>query len=186
MPSQPNTPQDFQKAKPKKAKPQAVTSTSQWKKGAGAKATDVELPSGNVAKIKQIPMPTLLADDIFPDSLRGFIQEAIGGKKDKVEEIISEEQMNKLATDPAQIADMFAVFDKVALLAIVEPKVLPAPADEADRDDDLLYIDEVDLDDKAFIFQFCVGGSSDLERFRAESTLAVGGMAAISSLPSTS
>jgi hypothetical protein len=37
-----------------------------------------------------------------------------------------------------------------------------------DRDADTMYADEVDFNDKVFIFNFAVGGTRDLERFRSE------------------
>lgn len=179
MPSQP---QDFKKSK----KNLKTTSASQWKKNAGAKPVDVELPSGNVAKIRQIPMPTLLADGLFPDSLAGFVRDAINVDKPK-EEVQKEanEQLGKMVQEPEKMAEMFSLFDKITVLAVVEPVVTAAPENEADRDDDLLYADEVDLEDKMFIFNFCVGGSKDLERFRTESASAMGSLAAVEGVQAT-
>jgi hypothetical protein len=192
----PSNAQDFKKSK------LAPTPVNQWKKGAGARAVDVELPSGHVAKLRQIPMPQLLADGIFPDSLQGYIRKAIGQeteakpaaptdhkpKKSKKSQgdLISKDEMAELMSDPAKLSDMFSVFDKVTLLAVVEPKVEPVPQNEEDRSDDLLYVDEVDIEDKTFIFQFCVGGSKDLDRFRTESASAMGGVADIPELPDAS
>lgn len=192
----PSNAQDFKKSN----KNLEVTPGSQWKKGAGARHIDVELPSGNVAKIKQIPMPTLLADGLFPDSLQGYIKKAIGEevkadgpktpqdkkpKKKTQDEIVSNADMQEMISNPETVGDLFAVFDKVTLLAVVEPKVLPVPEDEADRDDELLYVDEVDMEDKAFIFKFCVGGSKELESFRAESESVMGSLADLSSVQNT-
>ncbi len=181
------------------------TSAAQWKKGPGAAPVDVELPSGNTARIKQISMPQLLGEGIFPDSLQGYIKKAIGeeskaaaekpgqpsdhkkkSKPKKQGEVFGEEDIAEMLQDPAKIADMFSVFDKVTVMAVVEPKVLAAPEDESERDPQKLYVDEVDLQDKTFIFQFCVGGSKDLERFRTESTSAVGSLANLQELPNPS
>lgn len=38
----------------------------------------------------------------------------------------------------------------------------------SERNDDLLYVDDVDEEDKMFIFNYVVGGSADAERFRSE------------------
>jgi len=40
--------------------------------------------------------------------------------------------------------------------------------------DEVIYSDEVDLDDKMFIFQYAVGGTRDLERFRSEHAAGMG------------
>lgn len=180
------------------------TPAAQWKKASGARAVDVELPSGNVAKLKQIPMPELLSGGIFPDSLQGYIQKAIGEEAKKPaaptdrqpkkgskaakakDEVMGPEDVKEMMSNPETVGDLFTVFDKVTLLAVVEPKVLATPADEADRDDNLLYVDEVDMEDKAFIFKFCVGGSKKLEEFRAESDALVGGMDALTSVSDAS
>jgi hypothetical protein len=39
---------------------------------------------------------------------------------------------------------------------------------EPERDTELLYADEVDLQDRVFIMNFAVGGTRDLARFRRE------------------
>jgi hypothetical protein len=182
----PSTPQDFQKSK-KKDKKLETTSASQWKKNAGAKPVDIELPSGNVAKVKQIPMPTLLADGLFPDSLAGFVREAINKDEAPADvKATADKQISELTKNPQDLADVFALFDKILVLAVVEPAVLPVPEDDNDREDELLYADEVDMEDKMFIFNFCVGGSKDLDRFRAESAAAMGSMAAIESVQNPS
>jgi hypothetical protein len=36
------------------------------------------------------------------------------------------------------------------------------------RDDEYIYSDDVDFEDKSFIFNYAVGGTRDLERFRSE------------------
>jgi hypothetical protein len=41
-----------------------------------------------------------------------------------------------------------------------------SPEKESDRDPELLYVDEVDEDDKNFIMSWAFGGTSDLEKFR--------------------
>jgi hypothetical protein len=49
---------------------------------------------------------------------------------------------------------------------------------EDDRDPMFLYCAEVDFTDKTFIFQYAVGGSADLERFREEYSELVAGISA--------
>lgn len=172
MPSQP---QDFQKKSKKNLK---TTSAAQWKKKSGAKPVDVELPSGNVAKVRQIPMTTLLSDGLFPDSMANIVRSSIDGKQSKAElEAQTNAQMAEMAEDPKKMLEMFSVIDKIMVQAVVEPAVQLPPEDDEDRDDEVLYADEVDIEDKMFIFNFCVGGSKDIERFREESKAALGSMA---------
>jgi hypothetical protein len=48
---------------------------------------------------------------------------------------------------------------------------------EAERDPDLLYVDEVDIEDRIFIMNYAVGGTRDLARFRREHRQSVAGLA---------
>jgi hypothetical protein len=67
--------------------------------------------------------------------------------------------------------------DNVTIYCVVEPMVNPLPADGV-RNDDLLYVDEIDLEDKLFILNFGVGGSRDLEAFRLATDGGVGSVPA--------
>ena len=59
---------------------------------------------------------------------------------------------------------------------VVEPPVSPIPPEvEVNgvlspglRDPDVLYVDEVDIEDRMFILNFALGGTRNLERFREE------------------
>lgn len=173
----PTQPQDFKKKKNK------ATSASAWKKKSNLKPVLVELPSGGVMRVKRIPMPTLLASGVFPDSLASMVSEKIGSEDSKKPKTaVKSAELNEVQEamkDPSKMADIFRSFDRVVVLAAVEPVVHSSerkledgtfetiPDDE--RDDDLLYADEIDLEDKSFLFQYCVGGTEDLEEFREES-----------------
>jgi len=52
-----------------------------------------------------------------------------------------------------------------------------------DRDPDFLYTAEIDFTDKMFIFQFALGGSADLERFREGLQQSMEGVDAVASGP---
>jgi hypothetical protein len=69
--------------------------------------------------------------------------------------------------DLDMVNDMFEMVERVVMECVVEPKVHPLPEDDV-RDNDLLYIDELDAMDKMFIFQWAVGGTSNLEQFLEE------------------
>lgn len=160
------------------AKP--VTEVTGWKK-----ATDgspLEVPSGNVALVRPVGIQAFLTQGIIPNSLREMAMEAITKKKApemKPENLTSE-----------QLVEMVTLFDTVTVYCVVEPRVHRIPVftlthyeaatcdpDEVGkeipighpcREADRLYVDEVDLDDKAFIFAIACGGTRDLESFRAQ------------------
>lgn len=111
---------------------------------------------------------------------------SVGGKqKEDLAEIMFE-KMGGLAGMSA----MMRVTDKLAAYCIVEPKtfwherVVGKDKDgndvfedipDSERDGECLYTDDIEMDDKVFLFQYCTGGSTDLSQFRspADSPLAV-------------
>lgn len=171
----------------KTASPAPISTKKTWKRNKGE---DLLLPSGNTAFVKR-PGPTaFLTQGLLPDSLTPIVQDAINTGKG-----IKKEKMNSLTSSPEGIASMLDAMDKVLASVVMEPKVLyhrrpvvdeagePILSDgketfedipEEERDDDLLYTDDVDLEDKMFVFNFAVGGTRDLERFREEHAAGMG------------
>lgn len=168
-----------------------ATSAKGWKKTAADGSEDLDLPSGNVALVKRPGLERLLAEGLIPDSLMPIAENAVQqGKKGKATEVSSSTTKEMLA-DKTMLKDVFLTMDRVAEMVVVEPKVVHhrvsvenvdgetewveiPDEDRADDDDkDFLYTDEVDFQDKAFIFQFVCGGTRDLERFRKETGLAL-------------
>jgi len=167
----PTQPKDFKKSQKSQKSP---TSAKAWKKKT---KVELELPSGNVALVRAMRITDMLAEGFFPENLRGEILAQIGkAEGGKESSSLDPDNIQKMFEDPEKMNDMFAIFDKVLLKCVVEPKVLPAPEDDADRDDELLYADEVDLEDKVFIFQWAVGGDDDLTSFREEFSEGVGSL----------
>jgi hypothetical protein len=147
-----------------------VSTASQWKKSAVG-GVEITVPSGNVCLAKRVDLRTFMKKGVIPNSLMPFVQDAIKGKKSTPEEIM--EKVNEDGDLDARLTEMMELMDHVVCECVIEPKVHPIPkvledGEESDRDPDLLYIDEVDDMDKTFLFQWAVGGSSDLERFRTE------------------
>lgn len=140
------------------------TQPSQWRGRGGMPLT---LPSGNVALVRVPGIQHFLKAGIIPNNLRTLIMKGMAGETEfKLEDMVkNEEDLDRL----------LETFDKVLLEVVVEPKVAPVVLDEEgkpvpfeDRDQSLIYVDEVVLEDKMFIFQFAVGGTRDLENFRDE------------------
>ena len=176
----PTQPQDFKK-KSKKNKSntvKAISSAADFKRKAN-KLVDVELPSGNVVQVRRVDLPSLLADGAFPDTLMAIVQDKVSDAKAQPEASESE-LVEDMLGDTDKIAELFTAFDNIVVRTVVQPAVRnliyaetckPIPDDE--RDDEFVYTDEIDLNDKIFIFQFSVGGDADLESFREKSGTAV-------------
>lgn len=160
-----------------------VTETSEWK--SSSQGVDLQVPSGKTCKVRRKPMDSFIRRGIIPNSLLPIVRAAIKGEDmDKME-------MGDL--DEQQVIDMFALYDAVVCDCVVAPKVYPIPhytakdaaegrcseevvgkeIDIEDRNQDFLYVDEVDQDDKVFIYNFVTGGTRDLESFRSEQAAAM-------------
>lgn len=154
--------------------PLRTTSPSAWRDQGRSRGRPLALPSGKVALVQPAPIQTFIKRGYIPNSLLPIVQEALGTGKDPDMATIVENM------DPEMIADMFTFLDNVLIASVVEPKVSEIPLDDNGneipvelRDQDQIYVDEVDEEDKNFIVQFAMGGTRDLERFRSEQETAV-------------
>lgn len=172
------------------------TPASQWAGKIDVVGTDVPLPSGNVARVRQVSPSAFLSSGIIPDPLMSIVRKAIATKRG-----MRPKQVQEIADDPKLLASTLQLFDEMLAYVMVEPKVSMPPAcdfgadengngacgeyantevhenpterghhaySEGAREEGVLYADQVILDDKMFIFNWCVGGTRDLEKFRSE------------------
>lgn len=150
------------------AEHQVPTTAKAWKQR--SEATDLKVPSGNVCLARMADMRSLMQSGQIPNPLMPIVSQALKSGK--------EPDLKKMATDPKKIQSVLELIDNVVISVVVEPKVLPLPREENpqdekydkdfERDEDDLYVDQVAFDDKIFVFQWAIGGTRDLERFRAE------------------
>jgi hypothetical protein len=143
------------------------STAAQWK-AKSSKGYELEVPSGNVALVRPVGMQAFLDKGLIPNSLREIALESIKGKQApelKIEDLNEE-----------QIRNMMQLFDAVTVYCVLQPEVVAAPLDEEGvpipsryrEEIDALYVDDVDLQDKMFIFQFACGGTRSVEQFREE------------------
>lgn len=157
-----------------------------------AKANDLLLPSGNTCLVKRPGVQGLIKAGLLDslDSLTSIVQVDHIDANDPKKMAAA---VSGMAADPQRISDALEVVDKAICFAVVAPKVfrpvvlgadgnpellegkeIPLPDDK--RDPNRTYTDEVDEEDKMFIFQYLVGGTSDVESFRKESKAMLGGV----------
>lgn len=163
-------------AKRNTAKP---TTVSAWKKSAEVPLH--QLPSGNWIRIRKIGMQGFMKLGMIPNALMPFIEKGV--KKGKgaapAPNELDGEAMAAMLSDGKALQEMANFFDRMVVEVCTEPKILPLPKMDEDgneheeRDPDQLYVDDIDEEDKTFIFQLCTGGTTDVERFRAERDSAV-------------
>lgn len=149
----------------------AATPVQSWK--AKVKGHAIQVPSGNVCLMRKVGLQVFMKQGIIPNSLMPIVQKAISQGKPP-----SNKDLEALSSNESLMDDMMELMDEVTLFCVIEPRVERVPRDDQGaiipigddrRSDNLLYVDEVDIEDKMFIFNVAVGGTSDLERFRQES-----------------
>jgi hypothetical protein len=143
-------------------------------------------PSGQVVKAQRLGMEGIMSSGLLgdADSLTAYVgkrhlHKVRGGKEADNDEL----NMSTLMRDPEALKRIVFLMDRAMPLIVVEPEVLlhleylDRPAEDGattrmippeERKDGAIYTDQVGFEDKMFLFQFCTGGSGNLERFRSE------------------
>ena len=174
----------------------AATSARQWKKTQTGDL-ELKLPSGNTCLVRRLRPEAFLESGMIPDMLSDMVTKAIKTKKGLPPQAVEAMTKDPAALKKGlQMMDEVLCYVVMEPDVQMPPKcgvILPSSekpcnaymdtdddrhtdpscADhhvymEDARDEDTLYADEVDLNDKSFIFQFVLGGTADLERFRQE------------------
>lgn len=130
------------------------------------KPTELELPSGNICLVERMGVRGLIKAGLMDslDSLTGLVQKELIDSQDPKKQAQAALQ---LAEDPAKLQEGIDLIDRVICHVVKAPEV-HMPPKEGERDPEKLYADDVDDDDKTFIFNFVVGGTRDIEQFRQE------------------
>lgn len=179
------------RTKPKKG----VTAAKAWKSSART-PVELELPSGNVCRVINRGMKTFIDEGAIPNSLLPIVQAAITGAESgsKPEAALAKAAGDEnMLTDMLSMVDtvfvscvqepevlaapMAVVHDgkdeegnlktKTVVVDVGRP-VTDVDGDVIERDPDCLYVDEIDLEDKMFLFQWAVGGTDSVEQFRTQ------------------
>lgn len=136
-----------------------ATPVSDWKKS----PEPVELPSGKFIVLSNASLSSFILTGQIPNSLMSVITSSVNSKKKA-----DKEAMTDILENPKALEDMFKSVDIYVCGVALDPKIHMIPDNPDDRDDELLYIDEVEQSDKMYIFQRGIGGTTDLETFRRE------------------
>jgi len=142
----------------------------------GSTGEDLTVPSGQLCKVRR-PGPTALINEGVLHSMDqltaivdAYVTEVEGKPKVNVDSLMKQ---------PSKIIEMIHIVDKVVCATVIEPKVHMTPNDSTSRQNGVIYTDMIDIEDRFFIFQFVMGGSNDLKRFREESEELVGDVPAV-------
>lgn len=162
-----------------------ATPASQWKGKINTDGSDVELPSGNVALVRQLSPTAFLESGMLPDPLSAVVHKAIHDGKG-----LNPKQLQRVMADPKQVTAALELFDRVLAYVVIEPDISMPPtctecgeyankpqhsgqADghryrEGEREEGVLYADQVVMDDKVYIFNWCLGNTIALKEFREQ------------------
>lgn len=175
-----------------------ATPVSQWKGKIEVEGIELPLPSGNTILARQMSPVAFMASGFMPDPLTNIVREAINTKQG-----LKPKALDDMSKDPKKLGAALETFDRVLTYVVIEPTIsmppgccvsiagvecgelISAPVHQNSsesgkhafqpgaRKDDVLYADQVDMDDKIFVFQWALGGTSDLVRFREEQSSAL-------------
>lgn len=125
----------------------------------------IKLPSGLVVRYNNPGgLTAFMGSSTIPNGLMSIVNKSLKGSDNPEGEeaaLIKEAEEN-----PEFLEQMAQMLDSVAVRCIVEPFCNPIPAPGEVRADDKLYVDEIDLADKQFIFELITSGVNELNSFR--------------------
>lgn len=118
------------------------------------KTEKVELPSGVVFEMKRPDVVKLLREGQIPAEIAVSIQMAV------------KEQGNSKLTGQ-QFKDYLTMVESVVVAACVNPQIVKREVTEEDYEKGIISIDDLEMQDKEFIFAYADRGTKDLKSFRS-------------------
>lgn len=154
-----------------------------WLSGGIGGMEDLTVPSGQLCLVRRPGLEGLMKSGVLQnvDSLTQIVNQKhikrVEGKADEIDAM-------SLMQDEEALDSVTYVIDKVICHCVVKPEIHMTPNDVTRRQPGVVYADMVDLVDKMFIFNYVVGGTRDLERFRGELDESVASLDAGEGVPS--
>lgn len=163
---------------------------STWKRP----VSDLDLPSGDTCQVRRVGVEKLMKEGLLHsmDTLTSVVSSETIPKAEGKAPL----DIKTMTDDPEKFDAMMEMVDKIVCLVVTEPKVLnhrvpildakgePIKDDndkvvtrelpDEERDEDAVYADYIDLQDRIFIMNFAVGGSADLQQFRKATATPLG------------
>lgn len=162
--------------------PPRARNKKQYGLGKATQEIELDLPSGNQCLVVRPGVQGLIKAGILDslDTLTSIVQV---DHLDANDPKSMARAVHKAAEAPEKLLEGMAIVDKTIVHVVKEPSVgfhTELKAGEVAPD---VFVEDVDLDDKMFIFQFVVGGTRDLEAFRATREAVLGGLQDGAALP---
>lgn len=177
------------KSKQGSKKPSRISTGASWKKAGVTTLTQapLELPSGTIVMVQPLGVPELLKRGLVPNPLIQVMLDVLEisdtrmtsaspAAVKKVEKQQREKLQQSMATmieDPEKFIALMTMVDNITVACVIEPRVYPVPTapeggELPERDEDLVYVDEIPEDDKFYVMSHAMSGVRDLEGFRGE------------------
>lgn len=156
--------------------------------GTAEQLFDLECPSGQTCQVRR-PGPQGLIDAGLLDSLDTLTGLIKTEHLDRVDGKINVADVKAFVANTSSVRDGLQLMNRVVIYCVVQPELHPAPVPrdkctrcggtgvvqgtvaacpDCTRIPGLAYVDQVDLEDQAFIMQYVMGGTKSLETFRTE------------------
>jgi hypothetical protein len=144
----------------------------------GNKYEELTVPSGQRCLVRRtLDIKQMVENGIINkiDTLTALVdnkhvsRKAKGGKNSaKSQDMQNDVVLKKIMNDPVKFAELLETTDKIVIAIVVMPQLHEAPENDSDRQENIVYIDTVDLEDKLFLVNFAVGGTRGVAKFRRE------------------
>lgn len=148
-----------------------------WKKKE-EETFDIELPSGQIILAKKLGMKEIIKTGMVAQ-LDTFTAQLLPDGTSSPEKDANRVILDAIK-DEKKFEQLEQTINKVVLVCVLQPKVLPIPPEGYDRNPEAVYIDDISLDDKMYIFSIVFEGNGDMSQFREGQG---GDMAAVEAKP---
>lgn len=148
--------------------------------GGGNAPHDLTVPSGQVCLVRRPGLDALMAEGLLGDL--DSLTQIVNSKH--IERVNGKDSVNaaSMLKDAKSVENVLHLVNKVVCATVIQPPVFMPPNDVTLRKQGVVYADSIDINDKMFIFQYVLGGTADLERFRQQSEDALGGVETLESV----
>lgn len=154
---------------------------------------ELTVPSGQTCTARRIGLDALMEAGILgeADTLTGIVDRKHVRRVRGANGVADHDDIDadSVMKDPEALKAVMVLADKAVPHIVVEPKVVCHWDDKGQsipverRVEGVIYTDMIGFEDKMFLFDFGVGGSSDVARFRERSEAALAGVGDVQAVP---
>ncbi len=129
-----------------------IVSPVEWRKD-NYNIRKLKLPTGIIVKVRDVSLSNMASSGILTlPLLTGFLE--MKGKIGRISKKTKSAKDIYSNIDDNDMKSFNDIINKIALKAIIEPKI----TEEDTGEDDTIPVEELEFDDKVFIFQSCIRG----------------------------